>query len=413
MGKTLTSQIPPVCRTTLRALIALASLSCVVVHATDAFEPSDGTLQLGFVRVEGGASYASVVARVSGYEVLGVDAGAAKSNSFDPNTGILTVGAVAVDKVQYNNVRVRLINYAILNAPTRLLSSEATVAMASQGVPGSITKNTPEYNGFVSINAVRVAGGFGATSFHAQLQAAATAHQKYLQAGPVTASGTDEVPGNNLFTGKTTNSRCSYQGFAAACFEVATATLSNASIQTYDMVQPWTGVISDLQTILDYRNVMIGTSVQQGLTMMSGIAWVYKSVWTTARANVLLPSDKANGIVGVFPHADMSNVGIGGADSSGAIVLAQFPDETNPTVTSFTLRKDGASTDHPASLVTAGSNTAAGAITQPGWAILHANTPLMVNTRYTVNLTGSWKGHMFSKAWSFTTGSSTVTPMLR
>lgn len=392
-------------------LLALCTVS--TAHALDTFEPSSSSLQLGFVTLITGGSYATVVANVTGYEILGVEGGAAKSNTFDPSTNILNIGAIAVDRVTYNNVRVRLTNYRLLNTPTKLLSSDTVVQMTSKGEVGSLQKNTPEYNGFMGINAVRVAGGFGATTQHKQLDAAAMAHQKYLQAGEVAASGTSETQGVAGFTGATPTARCAYQGFSGACFEVATGTLSAASIHTYDMAQPWTKVIHDLQTLLDYRNVMMGTRVQQGMAHKSATPWVYKAVWTAARANVQLPMSQANNVVGVYPSPDMNNVGIGASAEAGSIILAQFPDDTNPVVTAFTLRKDGATADHPLKLVTAGESTAAGAATQPGWAIAQAQSPLHANSRYTATLTGTWKGHQVNKTWSFTTGTTVDTSMLR
>lgn len=404
---------------TIRALAAAATLFCIgAAQATDIFEPTNSTLQLDYVSLVGGPAYSTVVATVTGYEVLGVDGGTAKPNTFDASSGILSLGSIAVNKQVYTNARVRLINYQLKNVPTKMLSSDTVVAMqltapATTGFnPGSL-----EDVALKGINTIRLAGGFGAANSQKQLTSAATAHQRYLQAGDVLASGTGEIAGNANYLADTPSARCAYYGFTGACREVATATTTNTTIQTYDMAAPWTTVISDLQTVLDYRNVMVGSFGQQGMTHYAitptSHIYVYKGVYTTARANVQLTGSQASGIVGVYPTPDMTSVGIGGSGSAGAIALAQFPDETNPTITTFVLRKDGASTDHPVTLIAGGSSTADGASTQPGWAILQATTPLEANSKYTATLIGDWKGTAFARAWSFTTGSSTVTPVRR
>lgn len=402
-----------------RTLIALAAtlLCALSAHATDTFEATNSTLQLDYVTLQGGPTYSTVVATVTGYEILGVDGGTAKANNFDPTTSILSLGAIAVDRQTYNNVRVRLTNYQIKNTPTKLLSSDTVTTMLTTAPATGYATATLEDYAAKGINAIRIAGGFGAMGNQKQLVSAATAHQRYLQAGDVLASGATETPGKTNFLAETPTARCAYYGFTGACQEVATATTTRVGINSYDLAAPWTTVISDLQTVLDYRNVMAGMAALQGMTPYvvspTNDPYVYKGVYTTARANVQVTGEQATGIVGVYPAPDMSSVGTGGTGAAGTIVLAQFPDETNPTITTFVLRKDGASSDHPVTLITAGGATAAGGTTQPGWAILQASTALDPNSRYTATLIGNWKGTAFGKAWSFTTGATTVTPVRR
>lgn len=397
------------------AAMTLAFNAC----ALDFYEPTNSTLQMEYVNLPGGSSYSTIVVVVTAYEILGVDGGTAKANTFDPVTNILTLGAVSVNKVTYNNVRVHLTGYQLKNAPTKLLASDSPVPMlTSMPATTGYSAGSLEYYAQIGINTIRIAGGFGAVSNQIQLASAAKAHQNYLQSGVFTASGTSETPGNANFLAETPTARCAFYGFTGACIEVATATTSKTNIQTYDLGAPWTTVLSDLQTVLDYRNTLVGIAAKQGARTIGVTAdqdpWVYKGVWTSARTNVQLSAEKLNGIVGVYPSPDMTLVGTGGTGDSGTLVLAQFPDETNPIVTTFVIRKEGASSDHPVTLITAGTSTTdGGAPSQPGWAILRATTPLDANARYTASLSGTWKGQSFARNWSFTTGSTTVTPVRR
>lgn len=403
----------------MKKSVIAAAIAAIAMgaHAMDFYEPSTGVLQLEYVTLQGVGAYSTVVASIGGYEILGVDGGTAKADTFDAATGILTMGTVAVNRVTYNNVRVRLASYQLKNVPTKLLASDAITTMRNTMPASGLLPGSVEEYAVIGINGIRIAGGFGAASNQPQLLSAAKAHQAYLQSGEVTASGTKEIAGNANFLAETPTGRCAYYGFAGACIEVATATTSKTSIHTYDLAAPWTTVINDLQTVLDYRNTLVGIAAKQGSTMysltMGGDPWVYKGVWTSARTNVQLPADKASGVVGVYPTADMTLVGTGGAGANGAIVLAQFPDDTNPTITGFAIRKDGATSDHPATIIAAGSTTDSGASTQQGWAILQATTALDPNAHYTATLNGDWKGQAFGRSWGFTTGSSTVTPVRR
>lgn len=85
-------------------------------HAVDSFNAVSSYLALDQVVVQGLGSFKNAAVTVQSYTLLGVDGGAAKANSFDPASQLLTLGSVVFDGNTYTNVRVRINAYTVLGA---------------------------------------------------------------------------------------------------------------------------------------------------------------------------------------------------------------------------------------------------------------------------------------------------------
>lgn len=117
---------------TVKSLIAISiALLATQTHAIDAFDASNSTLTLENVTV-GSTAYRNVAAKITGYNVQGVDGGAAQSTTFDAATSMLRLGAVAVGGSTYTNARVQITGYDLLNS-----GSNATTG--TNGSPNYIT----------------------------------------------------------------------------------------------------------------------------------------------------------------------------------------------------------------------------------------------------------------------------------
>lgn len=101
---------------TPKTMIALAIAALAAqAHAVDAFDTSNSTLSLENVTV-GATAYRNVAAKITGYNVLGVDGGNAQVTTFDSATNVLRLGTVAVGGSNYTNARVQVTGYELLNS---------------------------------------------------------------------------------------------------------------------------------------------------------------------------------------------------------------------------------------------------------------------------------------------------------
>lgn len=297
-----------------------------------------------------------------------------------------------------------------------------------------------EQRGFDSTNVLRIKGGFGAASYSAEMTKAAAAHVIYQIAdGGV---GHYEVVGKTGFTGVTPQDRCTVAAMGTPqqgkilCSEGGA--YQGGSLSEMNIASAYTLATGHLQDLLRYQANYMGMNFDSFVstpymisadgvrTALSSIPAVMGTVvhGTTSAPSPILPADKANSIVGIYPYDGMKGVGIGSAgslageifqerpvpgaswtywDGSGLNIMAQFPGSENPEVTVFTLRKEGDTVDTPARIHQAGLANG----TEPtlkGWAILVANKLLEKNVKYNVTLRGKYKGVPFDKSWSFTTG---------
>jgi len=85
-------------------------------HATDSFNANSNLLGIDQLSVPGLGAFKSVTVMVNSYTLQGVGSGAAQADSFDPSANLLTLGSVVVNGTSYNNVRVTLHSYTLLNA---------------------------------------------------------------------------------------------------------------------------------------------------------------------------------------------------------------------------------------------------------------------------------------------------------
>ncbi len=297
--------------------------------------------------------------------------------------------------------------------PTPVL---ATLLMTAP--PSGYADGSAEQKNVDALNRVRIAGGFGAFVYDAKLAQAASAHVAYLQADGLTSVGHTEVVGNPGFTGVDPSARCTAAGFGL-CGEIAGATTSKLDLANFDAMGGYAAAIGHWQIALDYRNTKAGLKIGQAATgynlAVGGDPWMYKDVMNLGQTTPTLPTEKANGIVGVFPFPDMTSMGIGLnvlGSIFGANIMIQMAGTANPVITSFTLRKDGATADTPAVMLQAGQPAYNGEPTQTGWALLVPSVLLDVNSRYTVNFAGTYQGNPVSKTWSFTTGASAKTKIV-
>jgi len=294
---------------------------------------------------------------------------------------------------------------------------------ASPYAAGSAEKRT-----FDEMNRIRIGGGFGAMMYDATMDKAAKAHVDYWQVNPMTV-GTDfhsETPGRPGFTGVMPWDRCTAanNGITGGdsfltCSE--DGTMSGYSRAELHVMGQYTFATGHLQNALNFRYNRTGMNFQ---FWAAGIDPASPSVTDPTIGSITVgyradsrgtvASDKAKSIVGVYPFDGMTGVGIGQAFTSGGSslyglsILVQSSRDENPVVTTFTLRKEGATADTPTVIHQAGTMHG----TEPtlaGWAILFPTVILDVNSKYTVTFMGSIDGAPVSKTWSFTTGTTAET----
>lgn len=297
-------------------------------------------------------------------------------------------------------------------------------------VPGNLVTTMPtnpylagsvDARTFTLINTLRIAGGFGAAVEDPVMRLAADNHLTYNLANANTndpAGPHGETVGRTGFTGATPQDRCAFAAKGTdgdglmICGEngVGDGALST-TIDNFDLLGTYTTATGHLQNLLDYRNNRIGIVLKaEPAPATSGVGGVMV-VGARVGKNATLDSDKARSIVGVFPYDGMTDVRTGvnvyqrpASSTIGSMsILVQSSDGSNPVVTSFTLRKDGATSDTPTQMHVAGTPHGTEP-TMPGWAILFPTVVLDKNTKYTVSFKGSIGGTAVEKVWSFTTG---------
>ncbi|MDP2371290.1 CAP domain-containing protein [Rhodoferax sp.] len=306
--------------------------------------------------------------------------------------------------------------------PVVTIGNLLTTPQASPYVAGSAEKRT-----FDEINRIRIGGGFGAAVHDATMDKAAAAHVDYWLANPI-KKGHEQIPGNPGFTGVWPWDRCTAAavGESSALASLGFLTCSeNGTMSDYSRAElhvmgSYALATGHLQNALDYRYNRTGMSFKHnpsGLDQWSkpGDDPTFGVMKVGYRSNAMakLGSDKANSIVGVYPFDGMTGVGIGKATvihgvsslGYGLSILVQSSLKANPTVTTFTLRKEGATADTPTRIHQAGTMDG----TEPtiaGWGIMFPTVVLDVNSKYTVTFAGSVDGTPVSKTWSFTTGTT-------
>lgn len=100
---------------TAPALAALALFTSLNAHAIDTFDATSNLLSINAIAVNG-VNYQNVTATVQSFTLLGVDSGFPGNDSFNPATNLLTLGSVLFQGSTYNNVRVQLNTYTLLTA---------------------------------------------------------------------------------------------------------------------------------------------------------------------------------------------------------------------------------------------------------------------------------------------------------
>lgn len=112
------------------AVAALALFASFNAHAVDTFDATSNLLSINAIAVNG-VNYQNVTATVRSFTLLGVDSGFPGGDSFNPATNLLTLGSVLFQGSTYNNVRVQLNTYTLL-----------TVSLAPTG-PDTSSPGTP------------------------------------------------------------------------------------------------------------------------------------------------------------------------------------------------------------------------------------------------------------------------------
>lgn len=295
--------------------------------------------------------------------------------------------------------------------------TKSNLLMTPQASP--YTAGTAEKRTFDEFNRVRIAGGFGAAMHDATMDKSAKAHASYLLANPTGGDAHYEKVGNLGFTGVTPQDRCDAADVGNSspmgkllCGENVAYVGAASGVPEINVVSEYNYATGHLQNALDYRNNLVGMNFQiPPRNVTSGIESIFGVMQVGSRMNypARLASDKAKSIVGVFPFDGMTGVGVGLGFANGWIdstsILVQSSRYENPTVTSFTLRKEGATTDTPTVVHEAGTMRGTEP-TMAGWAILFPTVVLDVNSKYTVTFNGFIDGAPVSKTWSFTTGSN-------
>lgn len=271
--------------------------------------------------------------------------------------------------------------------------------------------NSPEKKNFDELNRVRVAGGFGAMQYEDVMSKSATAHTSYASLTLDPGGAHIETVGKPGFTGVTVQDRCNAAAggvFKFVCDEGGYF-VGNVGYSGFDVLSYYSLATGHLQAALNFASNRGGLHIAQATIsdLPSVIGFINMGYLRSP------PLVAGHSIVGVYPFDGMTAVGTGQAVTQavqGISILAQFPTADNPAVTSFTLRKDGATVDTPARIHEAGTYNGTEP-TRAGWAILIPTVVLDANSKYNVKFVGSHGGVPTEKSWSFTTGSAAMTKM--
>lgn len=281
--------------------------------------------------------------------------------------------------------------------------------------PSAYLVGSPEKKNFDELNRIRVAGGFGAMQYEEVVNKAAAAHTQYVVAGGY--FGHIEEVGRPGFTGVTVQDRCNAAagGFTNLVCDEGGYLIGSPSLSDFNFMSQFSRATGHLQSALNYQSNRGGLAVVAfnapgtfgGAVTSTPSVMGFINMGNIRNAAPRLAS--ANAIVGIYPFDGMTGVGTGFGD--GRInILAQYPAGATAAITSFTLRKEGATADTPARIHAAGTYNGTEP-TDAGWAILLPTVQLDVNSKYTVTFSGMLNGVDASKTWSFTTGTSPYTRM--
>ena len=307
---------------------------------------------------------------------------------------------------------------------------------------------------FDEANRLRIRGGFGAFTYDANVTQTARNHLNYEvlnHTGPMHP----ETPGLPGFTGVGPDQRYAYLVPPVLNVNTGRLTLGEAGssggpLAPTTPMENWSLATGHLQDILDYQKRWVGiasTVVNDWIISTAADGTVttsapFPSLWSNFDLGydqlnrVTLPAGHGWSIVGVYPFPGMTNVGIGSGNPGetfklltapagnqywngyGLNIMVQFPDTgttkaagantcftVNPTVSHFTLRKNGSAVDVPTRQVVAGEYDGTEP-TERGWALMFATSLLEPNTQYNVDFAGSFCGTVSTKTWSFTTGTN-------
>lgn len=180
--------------TITKTLIAVCITALAVqANAIDAFDTSNSTLTLENVTV-GSSAYRNVAAKVTGYDIQGVDGGIAQSTTFDAATSQLRLGAVAVGGTNYTNARIQITNYELLNTGSNATAGTTASPNYFTGLERTVFLNT--------INQYRTECGLPALAQNTVLDKVASGVG--LGAVGKSIAGTQNLASNNGYAQPTT-----------------------------------------------------------------------------------------------------------------------------------------------------------------------------------------------------------------
>lgn len=321
-------------------------------------------------------------------------------------------------------------------------AAEGNLVMTMPGSPYLV--GSAEKRNFDEINRIRIGGGFGAAVYDEVMSKAAKAHDDYLATNfqlnnpiPDAHAETAGFPG---FTGATPQDRCVTAAVGTdgagkmLCGEnLFGNSFPGVTLENVNAMANFGMSTGHLQNQLNVWNNRMGLRVKADPAPLTGVSGTIV-VGTRVGADATLPGSKANGIVGVYPFDGMTGVGVGvgciralgGCNPDSGLgtqmqdgqadvmqstsILVQASNGQNPVLTSFTLRKEGATVDTPTEVHTAGTPHGPEP-TLAGWSILYSKTWLEKNTKYIVTYVATIGGVPVSKTWSFTTGTSNYSRM--
>lgn len=308
-------------------------------------------------------------------------------------------------------------------APTPSAPPPAPTPAPAPAVPTGTTQTTPTYSAgsaaaqvFTSINAYRTQCGFPAYKQNTILDQAATNHADYMMANGNVITD-DEVQGNSGFTGVTGQDRANALGWPAALYAGASdtgATYTNATLTQAEygqsMVDAWSvGVYH--QVTLTMPVDLIGVGIAQ--TTLNGFPEVLGGVELGASSTALVQITTPNnpltfpcqGVTGV-PYEGVNEVpaapNTSGAWGTPVTVMGNPTDVI--TLTSATMLAAGASNPITLNIITKANDTTG--LIGPYQAVAYPSAPLLPNTTYSVNLTGTVNGAAFTRSFTFTTGAT-------
>lgn len=391
----------PYLKTTLAA--AVAATFALSAHAVDAFDSTNNLLTLENVTA-GGQTYRNVAVKLDGYQLLGVDGGAAQADAFDTTTSVLTLGSVALSGTTYNNVRAKINGYSLLNAGSSFTTGTLT---NSNYLPSS------EVGAFyATINQLRTECGLPALMQNTTLGTASASVGIGANKG---IAGAQNLASNASYSQATT--------VGALLGTYTTNSTDRASVGKYIAQVAMTDPYAMLALARPYSEIGLTHYVvevagvqQRKIQAMTGNSQVIVPAGTVATLPCANTISIAPGTAKTFSYgvtyaaapmnSSVSDAGFGPNTTNGTPIAVMANPGDALVINSATVSLNG----QALSVVIADQNRSVNGVAPTGKALyshegfVYPTALLQINTTYTVSIVGTVNGVAFTKEFAFKTG---------